>query len=44
MGGTRAVITTDAGSLRVNGTKVVCRQLDTANAAVSIVDELVPQR
>jgi len=44
MAGTRAVITTDSGGLRVNGVKVECRQLDTANAAVYIVDELVPQR
>jgi len=44
MGGTQAVITSDAGSLRVNGTRVVCRQLDTDNAAVYIVDKLVPQR
>jgi uncharacterized surface protein with fasciclin (FAS1) repeats len=43
MSGTRAVITTDSGGLRVNGTKVVCQQLDTTNAAVYIVDELVPQ-
>jgi uncharacterized surface protein with fasciclin (FAS1) repeats len=44
MGGTQAVITTDSGDLRVNGTKVVCRQLATTNAAVYIVDELVPRR
>ncbi|WP_433791803.1 fasciclin domain-containing protein [Actinoplanes sp. CA-252034] len=44
MSGTRAVVTTDAGDLRVNDTKTVCHQLDTANAAVYIVDELVPLR
>jgi uncharacterized surface protein with fasciclin (FAS1) repeats len=44
MGGTQAVVTTDSGGLRVNGTKVVCQQLNTTNAAVYIVDELVAQR
>ncbi|WP_412735919.1 fasciclin domain-containing protein [Krasilnikovia sp. MM14-A1259] len=44
MAGTQAIVTTDSGGFRVNGVKVVCRQLDITNAAVYIVDELVPQR
>lgn len=44
MSGTQAVITTDPGGLRVNGTKAVCQQLETTNAAIYIVDELVPLR
>ncbi|GAA4953616.1 fasciclin domain-containing protein [Actinoplanes utahensis] len=44
MGGTQAVVTTDAGRLRVNDTRVACQQLDTTNAAIYIVDQMVPQR
>jgi DNA-binding NarL/FixJ family response regulator len=44
MGGTQAVVTTDPGGLRVNGTKVACQQLETTNAAIYIVDEPVPRR
>ncbi|MEU4164834.1 fasciclin domain-containing protein [Actinoplanes sp. NPDC026670] len=41
MSSTQAVVTNDAEGLRVNRTRVVCRQLDTANAAVYIVNDLV---
>jgi uncharacterized surface protein with fasciclin (FAS1) repeats len=44
MSGTQAVVTNDSGGLRVNDTKIACQQLNTMNAAVYIVDELVPLR